>query len=109
MADRPRHAGDRALGQIDRKTVRRYVAVAHAVGLSPSEGPEALTDEALGAVVELVRPGRRPGGHGRAWEILSAHRALLEDKLDPDVDLTLTKISPRTHRGGGELSLRLRW
>jgi hypothetical protein len=66
------------IAQVDRKTVRRYVAAARAVELSPPDGSEALSDEVLGAVVELVRPGRNPGGHGRAWEILSAHRAFLE-------------------------------
>jgi hypothetical protein len=90
------------IGQVDRKTVRRYVAAARAVGLSPNDGPGALTDEALGAVVGLVRPGRRPGGHGRAWEILSAHRAFLEDKLDPDLDLTLTKVHALFVRHTGE-------
>jgi transposase len=90
------------IGQVDRKTVRRYVAAARAVGLSPPDGPEALSDEVLGAVVELVRPGRRPGGHGRAWEILSAHRAFLEDKLDPDLDLTLTKVHNLFVRHTGE-------
>jgi transposase len=90
------------LGQVDRKTVRRYVAAARAVGLSPEDGPEALTDEALGAAVGLVRPGRRPGGHGRAWEILSAHRDFLEQKLDPDLDLTLTKVHSLFVRHTGE-------
>jgi transposase len=90
------------IGQVDRKTVRRYVVAARAVGLSPPDGPEALTDEVLGAVVELVRPGRRPGGHGRAWEILSAHRAFLAEKLDPDLDLTLTKIHNLFVRHTGE-------
>jgi hypothetical protein len=90
------------IGQVDRKTVRRYVAAARVVGLSPPDGPEALSDEVLGAVVELVRPGRRPGGHGRAWEILSAHRAFLEDKLDPDLDLTLTKVHTLFVRHTGE-------
>ena len=90
------------IGQVDRKTVRRYVAAARAVGLSPIDGPEALTDEVLGAVVELVRPGRRPGGHGRAWEILSSHRALLKEKLDPDLDLTLTKVHTLFVRHTGE-------
>jgi hypothetical protein len=49
-----------------------------------------------------VRPGRRPGGRGRAWEILSAHRAFLEDKLDPDLDLTFTKVHTLFVRHTGE-------
>jgi hypothetical protein len=54
-----------------------------------------LTDEVLGAVVELVRPGRHPGGHGRAWEILSLHRAFLVEKLDP--------IRPHAHHVSRDL------
>jgi transposase len=74
--------------QLDRKTVRRYVAAAEAAGLSRSDGEEALTDDLLGAVVEAVRPGRPPGDHGRAWEVLSIHRAFLEAKLEDDLQLT---------------------
>jgi hypothetical protein len=75
--------GIRAIAHIagvDRKTVRRHVAAARIAGLSPEDGPDALTDEVLGAVVDLVRPGRRPGGHGDTWDILSAHRDFLETK-----------------------------
>ena len=90
------------IAQVDPKTVRRYVAAARVVGLSPEDGPDALTDEVLGAVVELVRPGRRPGGHGHAWEILSAHRDFLEQQLDPDLDLTLTKVHTLFVRHTGE-------
>jgi hypothetical protein len=76
--------GVRAIARIagiDRKTVRRYVAAARIAGLSPKDGPDALTDEVIG-VVDLVRPGRRPRGHGHAWDILAAHRGFLEQKLD---------------------------
>jgi transposase len=90
------------IAQVDPKTVRRYVAAARIAGLSPKDGPDALTDEVLGAVVELVRPGRRPGGHGRAWDILSAHRNFLNEKLDPDLDLTLTKVHTLFVRHTGE-------
>jgi transposase len=74
--------------QLDRKTVRRYVTAAQAAGLSRTDDEEALTDELLGAVVEAVRPGRPPGDHGRAWEVLSAHTAFLEGKLEDDLQLT---------------------
>ena len=54
---------------VDRKTARRYVAAAEAVGLTRDAGAEALTDELVGAVVEAVRPAR-PNGHGVSWELL---------------------------------------
>jgi transposase len=54
---------------VDRKTARRYVAAAQAAGLSRDEGPEGVTDDLVGLVVEAVRPAR-PNGHGSAWEML---------------------------------------
>jgi hypothetical protein len=74
--------------QLDRKTVRRYVAAAQAAGLSRTDDEEALTDQLLGVVVEAIRPSRPPGDHGRAWETLLAHRAFLEAKLEDDLQLT---------------------
>jgi transposase len=57
---------------MDRKTARRYVAAAEAAGLSREAGPDAVTDELVGLVVEAVRPVR-PDGHGVAWESLLGH------------------------------------
>jgi hypothetical protein len=53
------------LAQLDRKTVRRYVEAAEAVGLSRDGGPDEVTDELVGQLCELVRPARRDG-RGRA-------------------------------------------
>jgi transposase len=54
---------------VDRKTARRYVAAAEAAGLTREAGVEAVTDELVGQVVEVVRPAR-PNGHGVSWETL---------------------------------------
>jgi transposase len=47
------------LAQVDRKTVRRYLEAAEAVGLTRDDGgghgDERLSDELLGRVVERVR------------------------------------------------------
>jgi hypothetical protein len=68
---------------------RRSVAAARVVELSPPDDPEALSDEVFGAVVDLVRPGRRPSGHGSAWEVLSDHRDFFIERLDPTLTGTL--------------------
>ncbi|MGH3906963.1 MAG: IS21 family transposase, partial [Pseudonocardiaceae bacterium] len=71
MAGRGRAAdGRRTLG-VDRKTARRYVEAAVEAGLCREAGPEALTDELVGAVIAAVRPAR-PDGHGGSWEALAA-------------------------------------
>ena len=57
---------------VDRKTARRYVEAAQAAGLSRDAGPEAVSDELIGLVVEAVRPAR-PNGHGSSWETLLGH------------------------------------
>jgi transposase len=57
---------------VDRKTARRYVAAAQAAGLSRDDGPERVSDDVVGLVVEAVRPAR-PNGHGASWELLLSH------------------------------------
>ena len=57
---------------VDRKTARRYVEAAVALGLDRDGGESQLTDELIGAVCEAVRPSR-PNGHGASWELLAAH------------------------------------
>ena len=54
---------------VDRKTARRYVQAAEAVGLVRESGQAQLTDELIGQVVQEVRPAR-PGGYGEAWQTL---------------------------------------
>ena len=46
------------LSAVDRKTVRRYVEAAEALGLVRDGGEEQLSDELIGSVVEAVRPHR---------------------------------------------------
>ena len=54
------------LAQLDRKTVRRYLEAAEAVGLTRDGGPDQLTDELVGLVCEMVRPARTDG-RGKSW------------------------------------------
>jgi transposase len=85
------------LAQVDPKTVRRYIAAARACGLSPGDDEAKITDELIGAVVELARPGR-PSGHGRAWEILEKEREFLTERLDQG--LRLSKVHDLLERRG---------
>jgi transposase len=66
---------------VDRKTVRRYTELAAEQGLVPGpEGPEALTDERLEAVlVALKTKAGRP--RGEAWALCIEHRGFIEQKL----------------------------
>ena len=59
------------LSQVDRKTVRRYVEAAVALGLVRDDGAgvEQLTDIFVGFVVEAVRPHCHDG-HGEAWRFV---------------------------------------
>jgi transposase len=86
----------RAVG-LDRKTARRYVAAAVALGVERSIGEEQLTDELLGQVVERVRP-HRPDGHGAAWRALLAEEELITAWLHED--LTVVKIGVLLARRG---------
>jgi transposase len=54
---------------VDRKTVRRYIDAAVAAGVVRDGGPEQLTDELVGQVINAVRP-ERAQGHGPAWDRL---------------------------------------
>lgn len=86
------------LTQIDRKTVRRYVEAALRAGLTVAGGEDQITEEALGEVINLVRPARH-GVHGAAWEHLEAHREFLEKGLK--AGLTLTKVATLLYRKTG--------
>ena len=86
----------RAVG-VDRKTARRYVAAALALGLERSGGEEQLTDELLGQVVEQVRP-HRPDGHGAAWRTLLGEEERITAWLNED--LTVVKIGILLARRG---------
>lgn len=70
-----------ALVQVDRKTVRRYIALATEQGLTPAPGGAiTLTDEQLAAVLLALKrdTGR---SHGESWARCVEHRAFIEDKL----------------------------
>ena len=64
--------GIERLSRVDRKTVRRYVESAIALGVDREGGEDQLSDELIGSVVEAVRP-HRSDGHGQAWRLLVAH------------------------------------
>jgi hypothetical protein len=57
------------LSGVDRKTVRRYVAAATAVGLVRSGGGDQMTDELMALVCERVRPTAPMGAalRGGCW------------------------------------------
>jgi transposase len=91
------------LSQVDRKTVRRYVEAAVALGLDRAGGEGQLTDEFIGGVVEAVRPHRRDG-HGQAWRLLAERHA--EIKAWVDDDLTAVKVHELLERRGIDVPLR---
>lgn len=88
---------------VDRKTARRYVQAAESVGLSRAAGVDALTDELIGAVVELVRPVR-PNGRGAAWALLQARRQDITEWVGKD--LTMVKILEMLARSGTSVPYR---
>lgn len=93
-------AGERSIAQsvgIDRKTVRRYLEAAQALGLDRSGSDDQLTDELIGQLVERVRP-HRPDGHGDAWRILLREEARIKGWVDQD--LTVVKIGVLLARNG---------
>jgi transposase len=91
------------LAQLDRKTVRRYVEAAVAVGLDRAEGEDQLTDLFMGRVVEAVRP-HRVDGHGRAWRVLVGRHDDIACWVDDD--LTAVKIHELLGRRGIWVPLR---
>ena len=66
------------LAQVDRKTVRRYVAAAQACGLDRAGGERQLGDELLSRVAERVRP-HRADGHRQSWAVLAGPHARLQE------------------------------
>lgn len=86
------------LAEVDRKTVRRYVAAAEGLGLGRDGGEEQLCDEFMGSVVEAVRP-HRSDGHGEAWRLLAAHHDRVEAWLKND-GLTVVKVGELLRREG---------
>ncbi len=91
-----RTAAERA--GVDRKTARRYVDAAVALGLVRDGGEGQLSDELLGAVVAAVRPVRQ-SGHGAAWEALLAVEEQIRDWVGKD-GLQLTNVHGKLTRCG---------
>lgn len=77
------------LSQVDRKTVRRYVRAAEALGLDRAGVEVQLNDVFIGMVVEAVRP-HRCDGHGEGWALLVARHGQVAAWVS--VDLTGVKI-----------------
>jgi hypothetical protein len=78
------------LSEVDRKTARRYVEAAVAVGLARDGGENQLTDLLIGQVVEAVRP-HRSDGHGGAWRELASHHDQVKAWVD-DGTASLTEV-----------------
>lgn len=86
------------LAGVDRKTVRRYVGAAEALGLRRDGGEERLSDVFLGSVVEQVRPNRTDG-RGAAWRQLVEQHAQIETWLKTE-QLTVVKVGELLARRG---------
>jgi len=99
---------------VDRKTVRRYIQVAQSLGLQPGQSIEAITDELVGQVVDLIKPGK-PINHGESWQALEQrHERLVAWVKGQDPDgiaptgqgLTVTKIQELLAREGCPVAYR---
>jgi transposase len=89
------------LSQVDRKTVRRYVTAAERLGVR--RDGDQLSDEFVGAVVEVVRP-HRSDGHGVPWRRLAAEHVLVAGWVE--AGLTAVKIHELLERRGVRVPLR---
>lgn len=79
----------------DRKTVKHYVELAEALGVSRTEGEDQLDDDVIGALVASIQPGRI-GARGDAWRACEAEREPIKKWLEQD--LTLTKVHELLNR-----------
>ncbi|MGH7470347.1 MAG: Mu transposase domain-containing protein [Longimicrobiales bacterium] len=72
---------------VDRKTIRRYIALAAAHGLEPLHGPASLTEERLVSILLALKTGTgRLRGEG--WELCAARREFISNKLKSKVKLS---------------------
>lgn len=85
---------------LDRKTVRRYIALAAAQGLVPGpQSAEGLSDEQLEPILVALKSSTgRP--HGDGWERCVEHRGFLEDKLQ---SVKLSKVRRLLQRQGVDI------
>jgi transposase len=91
------------LSQLDRKTVRRYVEAAVAVGVDRDGGVDQLDDVFLGQVVEAVRP-HRVDAHAEAWRAIAGCHDDVAGWVE--ADLTGVKICELLGRKGVEVPVR---
>lgn len=89
-----------AMVGLDRKTVRRYIALAEAQGLVRGpQGEAALTDERLARILMTLKTGTgRP--HGDGWDRCVEQRAFIEEKLKA---VKLAKVQRLLRRQGVEV------
>jgi hypothetical protein len=71
------------MADVNRKTVRRYVEAAVAVGVERTGSEAQLREEVLGAVLERVRP-QRSDGRGESWHSLEAHAEQIKTWIDDE-------------------------
>jgi hypothetical protein len=89
---------------VDRKTARRYVLAAQEAGLSCDAGPQALSDELIGVVVDAVRPAR-PNGHGASWDTLLGHEEQIRTWVG-EGKLSIVKVEELLTRQGCSVPYR---
>jgi hypothetical protein len=71
---------------VDRKTARRYIAAAIALGVVRNGEESQLSDEMIGQVCEAVRPVR-PDGHGAAWRALAGEEKRIKDWVEDGLNV----------------------
>jgi transposase len=86
------------MSDINRKTVRRYVDAAIAVGVDRAGGEVQLSDEVLGTILERVRP-QRVDGRGQSWHTLEAKAEQIKIWID-DEGLSVVKVHTLLARTG---------
>jgi len=87
----------RQLG-LDPKTVRSYLRTAAECGLAREQGPGALSDERLAAVLAALSPALQRS-HGDTWALCEEHRTFLAALLKRRVRLTkVRKLLRRRHQ-----------
>jgi len=72
---------------VDPKTVRHYVRAAERAGLEPGQGEQALTEEALCAVLVALHDGVRRE-RGESWAVCGEQREFIRKHLEDGVRLT---------------------
>lgn len=86
---------------LDVKTVRRYLKLAHDCGLRREHGPRGANDELVAAVLARLQPSAgRPRSHG--WLLCEQNRDFVRKHLDDGV--RLTKIRKLLRRKGVPIS-----